>query len=61
MCELPAEPLSDIEEEEAPSIFNALLCAITHFQLGGRLEAFLTEEQLGTCGTLLPLCRGLSV
>ena len=47
MCELPAELLSDTEEEEDPNIFDALLCVATGFQLGDKLEALLTEEELG--------------
>ena len=50
MCELPAESLSDTEEEEAPNIFYALLCVITSFELGDELEALLTEEELGRVG-----------
>ena len=47
MCELPAESLSDTEEVEAPNILNALSCVVTNFQLGTKLEALLTEEELG--------------
>ena len=48
--ELPAESVSDSEDEEAPNIFNALPCVFTNFHLGGRPEAMLTEEELGRVG-----------
>ena len=51
MCELHAETPSGTDEEELhQNIFNAFLAIVTSFQLGDRLQAYLTEEELRRVG-----------
>ena len=55
MCEsLPATSSDTDEEQLHQNIFNVFLDMVTSFQLGDRLEAYLTEEEL-VSWTVLPL------
>ena len=60
MCELPAESLSDSDEEELHhNIFDAFQDIVTNFLLGDRLEASLTEEEIERVGLCCHFRTGL--
>ena len=51
MCELPAEPLSDSDEDIShQNMSNAFLNIVTSYHIGNTLELCLTEEELGRVG-----------